>query len=197
MKFIYSLLIYSLGLYSLIAIYNQNQFQLTFLDQSSLTIEGKSNINKFSCSYNSEYLSKKLTFSCKKENNKLLFKNATLTIINAGFDCGGNAINKDFHKLLKSVEYPHIKMSLKCVVLPENKTDAAYATVSYTITDKTIEYEFPVIFEKENNDFRLYGFIELNIEDFNLTPPKKVFGIIKVDKMIKINFDFKTTIKDI
>lgn len=159
---------------------------IKIMPDSKLTITGDTNLSKFLCAFDSEMIpsTRKIEVSGKQE--ELHFKNAILTLDNTGFDCGSKGINRDFHALIKTEEYPEISLELKklCINTP---TDAI-ADLIITMAGKTKTYKLPVkIVDGKISQYR--GNLSLNINDFNLKPPRKLFGLIVVKEDIDINFN--------
>lgn len=156
------------------------------LPDSELTITGDTNINKFRCGFNTAMLerSKGITFQTK--NSKIEFKEAVLNLDNRGFDCGNKGINKDFHALLQTDKYPEITLELIEVNMQDPAS--AIATVRISIAGKQKNYSLPV--EVRNFPVNCFiGQLKLDINDFDLKPPKKMFGLIVVKEEIEINFN--------
>lgn len=168
---------------------------ISFSPKSLLVIRGKSNVNKFSCDYNSYNLSDSLSIFYEKVKDKLVFSDASLSLSVESFDCARRGINRDFKKLLKSKEFPFIKMTLKDVLLKKEKKDTLFTNISFTICNLTKEYKIPVAFRKKNEFLEFDGSIIINIEDFDLKAPNKVLGLIKVDNSIEINFNLIAQLK--
>lgn len=159
---------------------------VNILPNSKLTITGDTNISEFSCAFNSQMIPSTRKVKVKEENSELHFENAILKLDNTGFDCGSKGINKDFHALIKTDEYPEISLELKklCINTP---TDAI-ADLIISIAGKTKAYKLPVkIVDGKIPQYK--GNLSLNINDFNLKPPKKIFGLIVVKEEIDINFN--------
>ena len=160
------------------------------LPQSSLKIQGKTNISKFSCAFEITNIDEPIKVDFEQEKNELKFQNTFLILENDCFDCGNNMMNKDLRKLLKSNEYPHIQLSLKTVQadvfsqFSEVKVDISLAglTNTYTVPVHIIEEEILTSFK---------GTLAINIEDFNLKAPRKMLGTVKVSNLIEIEFDLK------
>ena len=167
----------------------QNGFQkksIQILPESKLTITGDTNISEFLCAYNTSLIPNTENMNFTGNLEEIRFERAILKLNNKGFDCGNKAINKDFQSLIKSSEYPDIELELKklCFKTP-NK---AIALITISIAGKQKDYKVPVII-KENPVAQYVGKLQLDINDFNLTPPKKLFGLIKVKEDIEINFN--------
>lgn len=158
----------------------------TVLPNSDLTIIGDSNIAKFQCEFETSYLEGAREIGYHHTGNQIKFTGAVLTLNNRGFDCGSKGINRDFHDLLKTDQYPKILLELNKVTL--SSPTKGQATVFITIAGKQKSYELPVtITEGEIAEFR--GNLHLDIRNFNLEPPKKLFGMIVVKDEIDIQFD--------
>lgn len=164
---------------------NQNIF---LHPESELTITGDTNISKFRCSFNSDLLERNVGISFIKNGSDIELKNAVLKLDNRGFDCGNNAINKDFHKLLDTEEYPEIILEVK--KLSHVNTIFERAQVIITIAGKSKDYSVAVDNSQEPGDC-FTGTLKLNINDFKLEPPKKAFGLIVIKEEITINFSLR------
>lgn len=156
---------------------------------SQISITGNSNVNCFTCHY-----TKVIAKGCqqiKYEYNEKSYslKNAEINLESSAFDCGGKMINKDFNNLMESEKYPHIKISFKQIT-PKNKDFEISARIK--IAGEENEYTFTIA----SDDLQSYlGTLELNIEDFGMEAPRKLFGAIKVDPNIIINFDLNLEIE--
>lgn len=153
---------------------------------SELTITGDTNINKFKCEFDTAMLEGSKEIKFQTSNSKVIFQDAILILNNRGFDCGSKPINKDFHALLQTEKYPEIALEL----LEVNKKDnhLAIATVKISIAGKHKNYNLPVEVRNEPVDCFI-GHLKLDINDFDLKPPKKMFGLIVVKEKIEINFN--------
>lgn len=155
------------------------------LPKSELKIKGKSNINKFTCDFNFFKLENPLVISYQEKENKRYFNSATLPIKNIFFDCGGRQINKDFHKLLNTKEFPQILIQLKEI---EYLQESIKACIEMEIAGVSKTYTLHVTQTKENIH-NILGVLELDISDFNLESPTKLLGIIVVSDIIEIDFN--------
>ncbi|QQX75802.1 MULTISPECIES: YceI family protein [Aequorivita] len=183
--FILSCLVFVLSLKG----WTQNDFKtktVQILASSELFIKGDTNISEFNCNFNTLYLGEFKHVTYSKKENEIRFKDAILSLKNKGFDCGNSAINKDFHSLLKTKEYPIITLELTEITLNEHKKGKAHVKITIAGTKK--EYSFPIDFFSSPTN-RYVGKLKLDIRDFNLEPPKKLFGLIVIDEKIEINFD--------
>lgn len=171
--------------------FGQTSFHSTsikILPTSTLSITGDTNINKFLCSFNTELIADYNLINYSANDSGIHFKNAILKLDYSGFDCGNKAINKDFKKLIKAEEHPEITLELKEILLDD--LQKATAKVIINIAGKTSTYLVPVKIDSEDN-LQYKGSLSINISDFDLQPPRKMFGLIVIKENIKINFILK------
>ncbi len=166
--------------------------QIEILPGSSLSITGDTNITDFSCGYDMGLLDPSYRVNYLESEGVIHFRNTVLKLRNSGFDCGSRGINKDFHALLQSDQYPVIDLKLLRVEVQDGQR--ARATVAIRIAGLVREYQIPVqLFpeqqKEQEQNLQIAGQLQLNISDYDLKPPKKLFGIIVVKDDIQINFN--------
>lgn len=156
-------------------------------DSSSLQIVGTTNVHTFHCKYDTSHLNKPMQVEYTNGGNDYLFSSASLKLFNENFDCGGRAINRDFHKLLKTPEHPQVEIGLS-KISPNPRIDQNYdAHVNITIAGVTREYTMPLKAIPASDVF-VKGVLEIELPDFNLEAPHKAFGMIRVDDRLVIEF---------
>ncbi|TDN95281.1 YceI-like domain-containing protein [Salegentibacter sp. 24] len=161
--------------------------EIKILPNSRLSISGTTNINEFECDFN--------TFNFKNDSFKvhfiekgdiLNFRNSVLPLENSDFDCGNRQINKDFHELLETKRFPKILLKLKKIDM--STKDNTTVTINFNIAGVDKDYKFPVDITR-NKQLCFDGKLHLNITDFNLKAPSKIFGLIELKEEIVINFN--------
>ncbi|WP_037319021.1 YceI family protein [Salegentibacter sp. Hel_I_6] len=161
--------------------------EIAILPNSNLSISGTTNINDFECDFNTIYFKDQSFKVHYSENGDILnFKNSILPLENANFDCGNRKINKDFHDLLKSEKHPEILLKLKKIDM--SRDGNALVTLTFNIAGIDKDYKFPVEITRDKL-LCFDGKLQLNIKDFNLEAPSKIFGLIVLDEEIEINFN--------
>lgn len=155
--------------------------------KSELQINGTSNVKDFTCEYEIRNLNKPIRIHYEKEQDIIKFEKSVLILENNGFDCGGKGINKDFHGLLQSDIYPRISLTLKEINLKSHKKNMADALIDIEIAGLTKSYHMETTFRNEEN-WLISGKLKLNIKDFKLEAPKKMFGLVVVSDEIEISF---------
>lgn len=161
--------------------------EINILSNSNLSISGTTNINEFECDFNTLcFKNQSFKVHYTENENILHFKNSVLPLENVNFDCGNRKINKDFHELLKSKKHPEILLKLKKIDLSRDKN--ALVTLSFNIAGVDKDYKFPVEITRDKL-LCFNGKLQLNIKDFNLEAPSKIFGLIVLEEEIEINFN--------
>lgn len=162
--------------------------KIEILANSELTITGDTNISKFKCEFDTRLLERIVPVIFQNNSGHIIFENAVLTLDNKGFDCGNKAINKDFHSLMQTNKYPQI--SLELLDIRMQSEELAYASIIIRMAGKQKRYTLPVdLFTSPLDSYR--GKLKLNISDFGLEPPKKMFGLIVIKEDIEINFNLR------
>lgn len=128
-----------------------------------------------------------MTYSVK--DNKIHFNKTTLLLNNTHFDCGGNGINRDFLKTLNTANYPQIALTLNQIETTETPSVLS-ALITIQIAGVSRNYNIPVDVVKHKM-LNVNGQLKLELTDFNLKAPSKLFGIISVEDNIEINFNLE------
>ena len=167
---------------------NYEQRTIKVLSSSHLTITGETNISAFTCVFDTSLLADPIQVQYLETGSFIAFQNAKLDLDKKGFDCGSRPINQDFRALVKADQYPEIELELLTIQL--NSPASGIATIRIKIAGIEKNYPVPV----KINSGEIVGFqgsMEINIEHFDLEPPRKLFGIIVVKEEIQILFDLR------
>lgn len=158
-------------------------------ERSTLLIKGESNINNFSCLYDNDEIKKTIPIKYTVEGDKIRFDKTVLLLNNTFFDCGGNGINRDLRKTLNTEDYPQIALTLNEIEKTEDPSKIN-AEIAIKIAGISHNYRIPIEIIK-NQNLIVNGQLKIKLTDFNLNPPKKLFGIIAVDNKIEITFNLE------
>jgi hypothetical protein len=161
-------------------------------ESSSMTVNGSTNINKFSCDIPGYDEADTLTI---RKNDKDIALTGSINPVIFSFDCHKAMMTRDLRKTLKAKNYPrlHIKF-LTLSALPNLSAGPIAITGEVEIeiagTRKlyTVNYQ---ISEDTGKMIHLLGSRDVNFSDFNLIPPRKLGGIIKTNDQLAVAFDLK------
>lgn len=118
-------------------------------------------------------------------------------------DCGKKKMNSDMREALKSDKHRFIRFELEdakraesvqmASVSSNNSKDwfnievIGYMTIAGERREVSVDCEGQPI---DSHQFRVRGNKRINMENFDVSPPTAMFGLIKVEKWLTVHFDF-------
>ncbi len=156
---------------------------------STLRVQGKSNVNSFTCNIN-----------VNTEQDTICFINASLSQVRLsgdiqmdilGFNCHSSLITKDLRKTLKATEYPTMTirfLSLESMPLLQHKDEIIKGWVEVELAGVVKKFELSYSFSTKGTGILLNGGREFCFSDFKLSPPKKLAGLIRIKDEFNVNF---------
>lgn len=161
---------------SLLTGFTPNEKEFVLLSTKTFSVKGSTSVGKFDCDYK---LSTKDTLFLNQKNGisyKLPVKE---------FGCGNFLLNRDFRKTLKEKEHPWVHITLSDV----KKTANSYQyTLELILAGKKKTFSNLTLDPEKNG---LKGSIDLKFSDFDLKPPSKLGGAIKVKEEVNISIYFR------
>lgn len=179
---------------------NRSNFHRVTISSSLITIHGETNINNFHCSLLRSFRNDSILVKNIWSNQKLDFEGFKLQYKIEDFKCGFRAMNNDFQELLRADDYPFITLQLNSITLhPENvefeelDVDAEVNVMLAGITKDLIVADGKVINHTPAH-LTLMGRKKLMISDFQIEPPTKFMGMVKVTDEIEIEFEISMNV---
>ncbi|MDB5245928.1 MAG: hypothetical protein JWQ40_322 [Segetibacter sp.] len=160
---------------------------------STLRIAGSSNVNTFGCDITGYY--KPDTIICFDENagNKSVALKGSLEIDVLKFDCHNRMLTSDLRKTLKADEYPTLVirfLSLERLPAIKNEKDFLKGSVEILLGGSCRRFDISYTFEKSGSSLVLLnGNRSFSFSDFNLKPPRKLAGLVKVKDLFNVDFN--------
>lgn len=169
------------------------------LKGGTLHVTGSTNINTFKCIIPDYSIPDTLTCfrPVGKELSIPMTGHVSLTIFS--FDCHNNMMTADLRKTLKAKDFPKLNiyfLSLK--KFPELKLVQESITGMVNIELAGITKKFEVnytLYMDDQKVIHLVGTKSINFSDFNITPPRKLGGIIQTRD--KLDVEFHLSLKNI
>ena len=179
---------------SIFGLFPQTTVSVLLQNNSSISINGTSNLLSFKLTQKGDKLANKtFVITASQIRNKIILSLNQHSIVVRNFDSNNKMALRDFFKLLKIDTYPEIKIQLNYIEsmksAPLNDYSKGQASVNITITNVTRQYMIPISSNKSGDLYNLTGRMKLNIKDFGLVPPIEMFGLIKVNEWIDIDFN--------
>ena len=156
---------------------------------STLCIEGRSNINSFRCDI-TEYLQPDTIYLFKDEQTMKPFAiRGGLSININRFNCHHKYITNDLRKTLKADEQPVLKIKLLNIGYYNGNAENIKGWVCIELAGVTKRTEIDYLVLNSNPDvLQLNGSRKLKFSDFGLKPRHKMAGLIKVEEELTVRF---------
>lgn len=159
--------------------------------QCTLKVNGSTNINKFSCMIPEYAEPDTLTFY-KEHKNEPVKVTGSMVLDVGKFDCKHAVMTSDLRKTLKAKIYP--KLNIKFLNLSKypdlyNREEAIKGTVTIELAGvvKRFEVDYSYVMSR-NGNLRLLGTKQVNFSDFDISPPRKLGGMIKTNNELNVEF---------
>ncbi|RAR47753.1 YceI family protein [Flavobacterium lacus] len=144
------------------------------------SVQGTTSIGGFECNYDMN--AKDTLFFNQPNKTKKVIQSVPVK----SFGCGNFILNNDFRKTLKEKEFPNVRIELSN--FKKNAQNYSCDLTLNLVGKQKIYKNLPLEFDKN----RLNGMITLQFSDFDLTPPKKIGGMIKIKEEIKLSVSLQT-----
>lgn len=114
------------------------------------------------------------------------------------FDCHNPMMTKDLRKTLKQKEFPKIRISfINLSKYPGASGESEQIKGAVYITLAGIKKRFDINYRvvlTGTTVLTLIGSQTINFSDFNITPPRKLGGMIKTNDMLSAEFVLKVNV---
>ncbi len=175
-----------------VAAWTRSHEPLTLQAESRIWVEGNSTIRSFTCKAGD------VTAVIDATPNGLAqvsagqkgVRTVHLTMPSDKLDCGNGTMNDHMRKALKVEQNPTIEFKLSGYDVTrggEGVTGTLKGALSLGGVQKSIS--IPAEGKSEAGALRVTGAYELNMTDYDLTPPSLMFGRIKVRDAVNVKFD--------
>lgn len=168
-------------------------------EKSNLWIEGRSNVNSFSCDANQYDVNSQRIPAIKPETPNEDNLQIEVSIQVDGFDCGKNKMNRDLYQALKADEYETIHFeyqSTEGVDFNEEKNEYRITVNGIlTVAGESNNIRFSMDgYLMDDGTIRAKGDTEIEMSDYNVEPPTAMFGIVRVKNTLTVHFDLTAAI---
>ena len=158
----------------------------------SLKVDGSTNVNSFSCAI-SNYNKPDTIWVNRNVSPVQLNGNIQLDVQH--FDCHNGIMTADLRKTLKAKEFPKLVIRfLNISRYPDGDIKQGLTKGSVFIELAGVSHRFDVdykVVSADNNYINLVGTRVVNFSDFNLTPPRKLGGMIRTKNELNVEFNLR------
>lgn len=162
------------------------------LPASKLSIDGKTNVNSFTCAIAKYFGTDTLVLHEGGKNVRPVFVKGSVGLDASTFDCGMAIMTSDFRKTIKSEVYPTIVIDF--ISFERNPSykegeEKFIGILKISLAGVTKLFEVNCAIEtKPNGLIHLKGGRQFTFADFGLKPPTRMMGAIKVQEDLNVNF---------
>ncbi|HEY8896282.1 MAG TPA: hypothetical protein VIM79_15760 [Niastella sp.] len=157
---------------------------------SSLNIEGRSNLSAFCCEVTKYLETDTLQYIKNETTRQFVFNNSRLNVNINDFDCHQRLITNDFRKTLKAdqdrfLKIQFISLDAFDVHNPQIVKGKVEIFIAGQVKCTTIDFKTSTT---STGLIQMNGTKTLLFSEFNLTPPKKLAGFIRIKEEITVHF---------
>jgi hypothetical protein len=161
--------------------------------ECSLKVSGSTNINQFACVIPGYKGGETLTF-LKGPGSVILTGLLSLDV--SAFDCHNRGMTGELRKALKAKEYPYLTIRFVSLSRYPDEQPQLTGVVIIELAGVSKRYNVDYKFKKEGeHGLSLLGLRKVNFSDFNLTPPRKLGGIIQTNNELNVEFNLKVKVE--
>ena len=159
---------------------------------STLYIEGTTNINSYECAIIRYQGNDTLVLHEGGRNIRPVFVKGAVELDASSCDCGLPLMTSDFRKAINSKEHPSIIIdfiSFERMPVYASRPDQFKGIIKISLAGVTKVFEVNCsINATQVGIIHLDGSRVFNFSDFNITPPTRMFGAVRVDQSLTVTF---------
>ena len=168
------------------------------MNGGSLKVDGSTNVNHFSCAIVN--YSKPDTIAVTRNNNQPIQLNGNIALDVQKFDCHNPVMTADLRKTLKTKEFPRLLIRFISISkYPDASTRQEVTTglvmIELAGVSKRFEVNYKVV-AADKSYINLVGSREVHFSDFNITPPRKLGGMIRTNNELSVEFNIRMKVLD-
>jgi hypothetical protein len=161
-------------------------------ESSSLSVNGSTNINKFSCEIPTYDQTDTLTLV---KGNKEIALTGNIELKIQSFDCHNSMMTRDLRKTLKEKQFPRLYIRFISLnefpdLTSEPQPITGWVNIELAGASKRFEVNYRVSID-DKKVIHLLGSRDINFSDFDLIPPRKLGGMIKTNDQLTVAFHLK------
>jgi hypothetical protein len=163
---------------------------------SSVTINGKTNVNKYNCQ-TPDYKAADTLLIHAEVGKGARFIKGLARLDAKGFECNMDVITKDFADIIEADKYPYIKIdfiSFEREPKFQETEEKFKGDLTITLGNAAVRRQVRCSIVKDENDrIHLQGRHNFTFSDFKLKAPTKMMGLVKVEEKITVTFHLVLT----
>jgi hypothetical protein len=158
-----------------------------------VAVKGSSNVNEFSLDASVSSISVNASDYQSGSSGQKQKSRCFISIPVKDFKTSNQLIYRDFLEMMKAKQHPDILIGIDYVFLErvQKEKKGGKTSVEINLAGVSRIYEMNIRYNAKTGSFSsLSGSETMKLTDFNLNPPQRMFGMVKVSNEIIVNFDF-------
>jgi hypothetical protein len=168
--------------------------RLIVQSNSALEITGTTNVNNYTCAISRYAGNDTLVLHEGGKDIRPVFVKGEVALDASTFDCGVSLMTADFHKAINARQYPAIIIDfISFERMPAYTTREQFKgiiKISLAGVSKVFEVNCGIDVSP-SGIINLTGSREFQFSDFNLTPPTRMMGMVRVNQALKVSFHLR------
>ena len=166
-----------------------------FIDpKSQVFVYGSTNVNRFTFKY-TEVITIDKPVRVKLDNGSLKLNGGLIDLKVRAFDSGNGIMNSDFRNMMKADINPFIQVELISLVpnwLPDGNWQVG--KVEILVEMNSISKKYTINCKIDNpGSLLIYGREKIRLTDFELVPPVRMMGMVKVNEYVDFDLSLRFT----
>ncbi|MDF2156710.1 hypothetical protein [Algoriphagus sp. CAU 1675] len=158
--------------------------------ESVVEILGSTNVNEFECKSISYQGQDYLLETFYPDRNQVEWT-GEIVLSSGNFDCFNKLMTRDFYQTVKGDEHPEIRVRFLDLVRENRNSSHETLSGNVEITLAGVSRRFPItcgLISSKNGKAVLNGVQTVTFSEFQIDPPVKFFGTVKVQNAISVQF---------
>ncbi len=173
----------------------RNYIMYSVSKNSWTSLSGTTNINSFECVSEIGMSNGVILTDSEPGDERIIFSDAHLLMNVNSFDCKNPLINRDMYKALGGDQDSRIEVRLLEANFSEGNLSSLsgnfIADAIITINGKSNTIELMIDwYRSEAMEYHFEGRAEIAMSEFGINPPSPAMGLIKVNDMITVHFNY-------
>lgn len=156
-------------------------------DTLSFSIYVKTNVYCFTCDYLAQ-ISDPISVTSNTIKDQYNLESGWQLIPVSLINCHNKIMNNDMQDMLNSDIYPNIKIKIAPYLIDRGILNEKRGMLTLSIDGIYKTYELVLKNSLRNQNLCISGSLWVNLNDFGITPPSKIFNLITVENIVRINF---------
>lgn len=147
----------------------------------SVTLDGKTSLGRFACNYQTTEDADTIFLKTNMTRQGVVLD---ISLPIDDFGCGNRMLNRDFNKTLHAEEFPFIHVTVERFY---KEGSHYFSALRLRLVGKELYMDkLPFILQESADEKALIAEFELSLKYFDLDPPKKLLGLLKVHEELAI-----------